>query len=205
MIQIAAATDMFRDIKPILPSEPLIRTTFDIYLHENMLVYCARPWRTCFSRPWRRSIRKTGARTTRFVRVGRLHATSRRRWTIRDERFGISHRVDSVAPNTRMHGVYAHWMEPLQRLSNVVPTLETVGEYTFPIVLPGNNEDVVGEVGLGDRGMWRCAKANGPVFLVLPLFVLATQRNVRRNQVRLRQGVKTRAPSARAAHSVESP
>ena len=43
LIQIAAATDMFRDIKPILPSEPLIRTTFDIYLHENMLVYFKEP------------------------------------------------------------------------------------------------------------------------------------------------------------------
>ena len=39
LIQIATATDMFRDIKPILPGELLIRTTFDIYLHENMLVY----------------------------------------------------------------------------------------------------------------------------------------------------------------------
>ena len=43
LIQIVAATDMFRDIKPILPSEPLIRTTFDIYLHENMLVYFKEP------------------------------------------------------------------------------------------------------------------------------------------------------------------
>ena len=43
LIQIAAATDMFRDIKPILPGEPLIRTTFDIYLHENMLVYFKEP------------------------------------------------------------------------------------------------------------------------------------------------------------------
>ena len=43
LIQIAAATDMFRDIRPILPSEPLIRTTFDIFLHENMLVYFKKP------------------------------------------------------------------------------------------------------------------------------------------------------------------
>ncbi len=43
LIQIAAATDMFRDIRPILPSEPLVRTTFDIYLHENMLVYFKEP------------------------------------------------------------------------------------------------------------------------------------------------------------------
>ena len=43
LIQIAAATEMFRDIKPMLPSEPLIRTTFDIYLHENMLVYFKEP------------------------------------------------------------------------------------------------------------------------------------------------------------------
>ena len=43
LIQIAVATDMFRDIKPILPSEPLIRTTFDIYLHENRLVYFKEP------------------------------------------------------------------------------------------------------------------------------------------------------------------
>ena len=43
LIQIAAATDMFQDIKPILPSEPLIRTTFDIYLREDMLVYFKEP------------------------------------------------------------------------------------------------------------------------------------------------------------------
>ena len=43
LIQIAVATDMFRDIRPILPSEPLVRTTFDIYLHENMLVYFKEP------------------------------------------------------------------------------------------------------------------------------------------------------------------
>ena len=43
LIQIAAATDMFQDVKPILPSEPLIRSTFDIYLRGNTLVYFKEP------------------------------------------------------------------------------------------------------------------------------------------------------------------
>ena len=43
LIQIATATDMFRDIKPILPREPSIRSTFDIYLRGNTLVYFKEP------------------------------------------------------------------------------------------------------------------------------------------------------------------
>ncbi len=43
LIQIAAATDMFRDIKPILPREPLIRSTFDVYRRGNTLVYFKEP------------------------------------------------------------------------------------------------------------------------------------------------------------------
>ena len=43
LIQIATATDMFRDIKPILPREPSIRSTFDIYFRGNTLVYFKEP------------------------------------------------------------------------------------------------------------------------------------------------------------------
>ena len=43
LIQIAAATDMFQDIKPILPREPLIRSTFDVYRRGNTLVYFKEP------------------------------------------------------------------------------------------------------------------------------------------------------------------
>ena len=41
---------MFRDIKPILPSEPLIRSTFDIYLRGNTLVYFKEPCGTEYMR-----------------------------------------------------------------------------------------------------------------------------------------------------------
>ena len=43
LIQIATDTDMLKDIKPILPRKPSIRSTFDIYLRENILVYFKEP------------------------------------------------------------------------------------------------------------------------------------------------------------------
>ena len=39
LIRIAAATDMLTNLKPILPRKPLIRSSFDIHLREDMLVY----------------------------------------------------------------------------------------------------------------------------------------------------------------------
>ena len=43
LIQIAAATDILKDIKSILPRKPSIRSTFDVYLRENMLIYFKEP------------------------------------------------------------------------------------------------------------------------------------------------------------------
>ena len=43
LIQIAAATDMLKDIEPILPHKPSIRSTFDVYLREDMLIYFKEP------------------------------------------------------------------------------------------------------------------------------------------------------------------
>ena len=34
---------MLKDIKPILPRKPSIRSTFDVYLRENMLIYFKEP------------------------------------------------------------------------------------------------------------------------------------------------------------------
>ena len=39
LIRIAAATDMLTNLKPTLPRKPLIRSSFDIHLREDMLVY----------------------------------------------------------------------------------------------------------------------------------------------------------------------
>ena len=43
LIRIAATTDMLKNVKPILPREPPIRSTFDIYLREDMLFYFREP------------------------------------------------------------------------------------------------------------------------------------------------------------------
>ena len=43
LIQFTAATDMLKDIKPILPRKPSIRSTFDVYLREDMLIYFKEP------------------------------------------------------------------------------------------------------------------------------------------------------------------
>ena len=43
LIQIAAATDMLKDIEPILSRKPSIRSTFDVYLREAMLIYFKEP------------------------------------------------------------------------------------------------------------------------------------------------------------------
>ena len=43
LIQIAAATDILKDIKPILPRKPSIRSTFDVYLREDILIYFKEP------------------------------------------------------------------------------------------------------------------------------------------------------------------
>ena len=43
LIRIAAATDTLTNLKPILPRKPLIRSSFDIHLREDMLVYFREP------------------------------------------------------------------------------------------------------------------------------------------------------------------
>ena len=43
LIQIATATDMLKNIKPLLPRKPSIRSTFDGYLREDMLIYVKDP------------------------------------------------------------------------------------------------------------------------------------------------------------------
>ena len=43
LIRIAAATDMLRNVKPVLPRKPLIRSNFDIHLREDFLVYVKEP------------------------------------------------------------------------------------------------------------------------------------------------------------------
>ena len=43
LVQIATVTDMLKDIKPILPRKPSIRSTFDVYLRENILIYFKDP------------------------------------------------------------------------------------------------------------------------------------------------------------------
>ena len=46
LIEVAAATDMLKNIKPFLPDKPPIRSTFDIYLREDMmLLYVKKPCR----------------------------------------------------------------------------------------------------------------------------------------------------------------
>ena len=45
MIKIAAATDMLRNIKPVLPDQPPIRSTFDIYHSADLLIYHKEPCR----------------------------------------------------------------------------------------------------------------------------------------------------------------
>ena len=42
-IATATATDMLKNIKSILPRKPLIRSTFDVYLGEDMLIYVKEP------------------------------------------------------------------------------------------------------------------------------------------------------------------
>ena len=43
LVQVATVTDMLKDIKPILPRKPSIRSTFDVYLRENILIYFKEP------------------------------------------------------------------------------------------------------------------------------------------------------------------
>ena len=45
LIKIAAATDMLRNIKPVLPDQPPIRSTFDIYHSADLLIYHKEPCR----------------------------------------------------------------------------------------------------------------------------------------------------------------
>ena len=43
LIKVAVATDMLKNIKPILPRKPSIRSTFDVHLSENKLIYFKEP------------------------------------------------------------------------------------------------------------------------------------------------------------------
>ena len=43
LLKIAAATDYLKNIKPILPRKPSIRSTFDVYLREDRLIYVKEP------------------------------------------------------------------------------------------------------------------------------------------------------------------
>ena len=43
LLQVAAATDMLQNIEPILPRQPTVRATFDLYLHEDVLFYVKKP------------------------------------------------------------------------------------------------------------------------------------------------------------------
>ena len=43
LTEIAAATDMLRNIEPILPGKPALRSGFDVYLSENALTYVKEP------------------------------------------------------------------------------------------------------------------------------------------------------------------
>ena len=43
LLQVAAATDMLQNIEPILPRQPTVRATFDLYLREDMLIYFKKP------------------------------------------------------------------------------------------------------------------------------------------------------------------
>ena len=43
LIKIATATDMLKNVGPLLPRKPSIRSTFDVYLREGMLFYVKEP------------------------------------------------------------------------------------------------------------------------------------------------------------------
>ena len=43
LLTIAAATDMLQNIEPILPRQPTVRATFDLYLREDMMIYFKKP------------------------------------------------------------------------------------------------------------------------------------------------------------------
>ena len=43
LTKVATATDMLKNMKPILPRKPSIRSTFDVHLSENMLIYFKEP------------------------------------------------------------------------------------------------------------------------------------------------------------------
>ena len=43
LLQVAAATDMLQNIEPILPRQPTVRATFDLYLREDVLIYVKKP------------------------------------------------------------------------------------------------------------------------------------------------------------------
>ena len=43
LLQVAAATDMLQNIEPILPRQPTVRSIFDLYHREDMLIYVKKP------------------------------------------------------------------------------------------------------------------------------------------------------------------